>query len=176
MSSDLIINPAKYATICTESIIQDNEKTSSSSHDEFSLSPSSASMFQELQNRITEASIKVESLQNLRNAILENKNNSFDKEDLQIVDEHLKQSTNEVNNLKKELEQREMLYKNTILKLHQTLSVRQNVLENQNDKTQVLQKHPELLKKFANKQAQLVKTLKEMEELLLKPIGQVSSV
>lgn len=147
-----------------------NNSVNPGQQDDFMLS-SSASMFQELKNRIQEHNAKLESLQNLRTAVLENKNNSFDKEDLQIIEDISKNTSTEMLNLKRELDQRESLYKNTILKLHQTLSVRQTVLEEQNDKTQVLSKHPDLLKKFANKQAQLVKTLKEMEELLLKPIG-----
>jgi len=80
----------------------------------------------------------------------------FDTEDTEWIDADLKGLLESKRNKEQELITKETLYRNSVLKLEDILTRRDNVIEEAEQNTRVLSLRPELLKHFAKKRARLM--------------------
>lgn len=90
----------------------------------------------------------------------------FDQEDLGWVDLLIRETIKANSKLRKVFASKQNLYEKTFFHLSKTLEARKLILEEADGETGVLGHHPNLLKLFAAKQADLTQMLKEMENEL----------
>lgn len=107
---------------------------------------------------------KIEALVALKEKIMDPANmNSFDSEDLQWVNDELRRFTAEHQRLTREWEHKSELYHQTIMELHAVLETREQVLNEVEAETGLFANQPDLVKRFAAKQAELVQQSKVLQ-------------
>lgn len=99
---------------------------------------------------------RIKALQFLKNILKSNNVSAyFDEEDFKWVDEDLTKQTEELKNLHQIWKETTSVYQNTLLKLANTIQVRQKVLSYVDEKTNIFSERPKLVEMFAKKQADL---------------------
>ena len=93
---------------------------------------------------------------------------AFDQEDIQSIEKVIHQYQQQLKTLEQELLQKKHIYQDTIVSLEETLEVRQSVLEQMDNKSQILAKHPDLMQFFVRKQANLTHVLEKTKTQLFK--------
>ena len=114
-------------------------------------------LFAHLKQEIQEYHALAQSVQSFKHYI-ENgmKEGIFDQEDMEWIDNDLKELLESKEKKEQELMSKETLYRNSVLKLEDILARRKNAIEEAESNTGALSLRPELLKHFAKKRAHLM--------------------
>jgi mevalonate kinase len=101
---------------------------------------------------------------------------AFDEEDQRIVKTKIEKYEQEKKMLQNERSKRESMYDKTVKRMEQALQTRLVVLQDTDSETQVLERHPELMELFVQKQTQLTEMLQIMKDKLLSPVEENDEV
>jgi hypothetical protein len=116
-----------------------------------------------IERRIThELPSKLLSLQRLREMMTSSEcAYCFDKEDLSWVDNDIGALSKELHALRKEFEEKSQLYNRTLVDMQKTLDMRVEILNKVDEETNLCNLRPTLVKLFAEKQCELIKSMEE---------------
>lgn len=120
---------------------------------------------EELETKVTEEyPKKMECLLNLKEKMTSS--SCFDSEDLEWVNGELSKLTKEFECLKNELKFKHKMYHETLSGMEETLKRREDALNETNNDTELFHLYPNLVQKFAMKQAELVKSKEMLKDQL----------
>jgi len=122
-------------------------------------------LLQRIANRIQEKEGKLTQLSDLEKRIQHSR--AFDHEDRAYIEKNITALRDELGGLKDTLHNGQLLYNNSIKQLHGILRSRKDLLDAAQNTTDVLRSHPDLLRFFAHKQADLTRVLSQMEQKIL---------
>lgn len=115
-------------------------------------------IFRALQDEIKEHQKIIKALELFRQKVTQGlKDGIFDDQDMQWIDDDLQHLLQEKEHKEKVFQQKREIYENSVLKLESILEKRRNVIEEVDSHTNIFSARPELLKKFAQKRATLMK-------------------
>lgn len=117
----------------------------------------------ELEKKITvDLPNKLFALQRLReNMTHPNHVHCFDKEDLTWVDKDIADISKELAEYQKEFNEKSNLYNRTLADMQKTLQTRVEILNSVDEETNLCKLRPALVKMFAEKQCELLKSMEE---------------
>lgn len=128
-------------------------------------------LFSKLQEEIEEYDRKLESTKRFLSIIKKNQEAGlFDDQDAGWLEEDIADLEEKKRVRVEEYTRRRELYENSIVKMEKILEKRKRIIEDENGHSNVLQNRPDLLKKFAEKRATLIKTIKQAKVELQQPL------
>ena len=99
---------------------------------------------------------KLKSLIDLRERMIsEDAEDCFDSQDIEKISQMINEVNQELEFKKKEFEHKFYIYDDVLSKMNRCLSKREEILNESNKETNLFQQHPNLVKYFASKQADL---------------------
>jgi len=129
-------------------------------------------LFFNMRNEIQEYMKVIDSLHKFRQYIDQGvRDGVFDEEDRRWIEEDLQKLTLEKDKKEIEYNNRKQAYEGSILKLENIMNVRKQIIEEADKNTNVFSSRPELLKKFAQKRANLIKIVEQGKKDLQKPMA-----
>jgi hypothetical protein len=128
-------------------------------------------LFTQLKREIKMYDDKLQALSRFRDMVVNSEREGlFDKEDMSWIEDDIENVRTERDKRQAEYERRKELYENSIVKMENILQKRKLVFDQADSKFGVLQQRPDLLKKFAEKQATLMTTVKQAKVELQQPL------
>lgn len=128
-------------------------------------------MFATLQSEIDNYTTMLNSVLEFKKTVENGKRSGlFDDEDEAWLDDDIRVLTLKRNERVAELQKRKELYDKSIIKLEEILNKRKSIIENADQQLRVFQNRPELLQKFAKKNATLIRTMEQAKQELQQPL------
>lgn len=103
--------------------------------------------------------------------VIQQRNNIFDEEDRQCVEQTLFHFQTKFDLLKAELDQRQHLYDTKVKSLEQTIKERSDSLKELDEQFQVLENNPDLMQRFVKKQQEMHRMLDIVKQQLNEPLS-----
>jgi transcriptional regulator of heat shock response len=108
---------------------------------------------------------KLESLIDLRERMIsEDAGECFDIKDIETISVMINEVNQELELKKKEFQHKSFIYEDVLSKMDHCLSKRENILNESNKETNLFQNHPNLIKYFASKQADLARMKDDIQK------------
>jgi hypothetical protein len=137
-----------------------NTKISRTNEKPYTISDDFERLFNNLHLEIQEYNNIIDSVQKFSTYIEHGrKEGIFDDQDMEWIEEDLKKLKTEKDKKEQEYKKRKEIYENSVVKLEAVLEKRKKTIEDADRNTGVFNARPDLLKKFAQKRAILMKII-----------------
>lgn len=129
-------------------------------------------LFLDLHKEIQNYNNVIQTIQQFKSYIEQNLNDGiFDEEELKWINEDLENMTEIRDKKESEYLKKKEIYETNVLRLENILNKRKQIIDEADSKTGVFNIRPELLKKFAQKRALLMKMVDQGKRDLQQPLN-----